>query len=1030
MPVPPANDLWANAVDLGSSLSGLVRGSNVGSTTESGEPVASDSGQSSPKRTVWWKWTCPAAAPAYMAFTTRGSVFDTVLGIYTGSAVNALTEIVSNDDYYRVQSQVAFAPVANTTYYIQVDGYDSTDTGDIALSWLGGAIPTPTVTTGHGTGIDSVTFTVGSPGFRGVAVVVLGGNFDPSASGHLGFFNVTPTGNWTSESTGAFGKVFVLEFDGFFVPDSHRTPTFTAVDGGGHPITPGAAHIAYAWTCIAYDFSVQWSPHRTGWGNTIGSTDPMQVIDPSLTAAALESDWMASHYVGAATLFTETVDASSNPIVLRASADAPLGHSVQDINSGPSDNFGTHDVQCLVAIASDLNITPVAGMSGIRTWTTAWQDSPYPSIDAFQSGSGLTLRAVPELDDPGHVLLQPELLGIVFPEEHYNTRHRGDYGVDSRGTSFWLAGSGNAPGIDFAEEYSFPDLTLLQRFDFSEVIGDFWGGDGAGGVVYLGGNDIKRRDSAGTVTVLDSPYTYGAFVVGQDTTNRRLIELRRTTNVSPYSYSVDAVDMSGVVTNLGAFTSTKQQSTDTVVVTPDGAIWTILGVFNVDARVCRWSVDDGFAESSVGPEGNLIPQPDNSVIVNAGSTNKKIAADLSVSTMDFDDVTARSPLVIARGLVGLIGDSIVIPGFLPQDSGSFRWMIYTLPVNNTFRSCGCVVQPDVREIFPSRSPHWSAHDGSYIYVVDPDSSRGKMLRVDYPGFTTKEILFDSNSNAELAGEDTFYSPTIDVAGRVLYWVREREHADFSRDYIIESYDLSQGLGGVTSVVYATTPGDGVIPAPIGFHPTDGLLYAHTGNEDPPNTSRLIRINPATGVRTDLYGMSGSVPLAAFEVLFWRLALTPDAVWGVYGPKLFGTVDGIYRWDLATETISFFDPGGWTGSYPHPGTGFADEGLSGLVGMADNTVITTWFQDLGGTERRGPGSFPGTTARMVYIFQMDASMQRAVVRCHDLSTFGDLFGILDAEAPGWEYAIYSDSSTVWRTPCGGLEGWSLNRFIIS
>ena len=67
---------------------------------------------------------------------TSGSNFDTLLGVYTGNAVNALTLVASgNDDdptAFTTTSRLAFNALAGTTYHIAVDGYNGA-TGNIAL---------------------------------------------------------------------------------------------------------------------------------------------------------------------------------------------------------------------------------------------------------------------------------------------------------------------------------------------------------------------------------------------------------------------------------------------------------------------------------------------------------------------------------------------------------------------------------------------------------------------------------------------------------------------------------------------------------------------------------------------------------------------------------------------------------------------------------------------------------------------------------------------------------------------------------
>jgi hypothetical protein len=66
---------------------------------------------------------------------TQGSGFDTLLAVYTGSSVGALTPVTSSDDTTtNVQSRVSFSAAAATTYRIAVDGYNGVS-GGIVLNW-------------------------------------------------------------------------------------------------------------------------------------------------------------------------------------------------------------------------------------------------------------------------------------------------------------------------------------------------------------------------------------------------------------------------------------------------------------------------------------------------------------------------------------------------------------------------------------------------------------------------------------------------------------------------------------------------------------------------------------------------------------------------------------------------------------------------------------------------------------------------------------------------------------------------------
>ena len=126
----PANDAFANRMTL-SGASGSVIGYNVLATKESGEPNhANNLGGVS----VWWKWIAPTNGQ--FTLDTHASVFDTLLGVYTGSAVNALSTTAANDNDGTIGnvSSVVFQARAGVEYEIAVDGFNGA-AGDIALNW-------------------------------------------------------------------------------------------------------------------------------------------------------------------------------------------------------------------------------------------------------------------------------------------------------------------------------------------------------------------------------------------------------------------------------------------------------------------------------------------------------------------------------------------------------------------------------------------------------------------------------------------------------------------------------------------------------------------------------------------------------------------------------------------------------------------------------------------------------------------------------------------------------------------------------
>ncbi len=130
----PSHDFFSTAIPL-AGAAGSRSDSNTGATREPGEPnIFSNPGG----RSVWYRWTAPSSAR--YVFRTSGSAFDTILGVYTGNAVGALTLVGHDDDgeSWSRTSRVAFQATAGTTYYIAVDGYNGVTgaaSGIISLHW-------------------------------------------------------------------------------------------------------------------------------------------------------------------------------------------------------------------------------------------------------------------------------------------------------------------------------------------------------------------------------------------------------------------------------------------------------------------------------------------------------------------------------------------------------------------------------------------------------------------------------------------------------------------------------------------------------------------------------------------------------------------------------------------------------------------------------------------------------------------------------------------------------------------------------
>ncbi len=128
------NDNFANRFMLGQAATGVVSSSNINATRQSGEPeiLAGNPGGKS----IWFQWQPTTSGTA--VFSTRGSGFDTIMGVYTGTSVNALTRVPSavNDDDFGgyLTSKVEFDCTAGTAYQVAVDGYWGAS-GNVVLSW-------------------------------------------------------------------------------------------------------------------------------------------------------------------------------------------------------------------------------------------------------------------------------------------------------------------------------------------------------------------------------------------------------------------------------------------------------------------------------------------------------------------------------------------------------------------------------------------------------------------------------------------------------------------------------------------------------------------------------------------------------------------------------------------------------------------------------------------------------------------------------------------------------------------------------
>lgn len=126
----PTNNAFALATVISGSQ-GTTNGTNIRATKQNGEPNhAGNSGGAS----VWYNWTAPTNGS--VTINTIGSTFDTLLAVYTGSAVGSLTSIASDHGSAgNGASRVTFTATGGTTYRIAVDGFNGS-VGNFVLNWL------------------------------------------------------------------------------------------------------------------------------------------------------------------------------------------------------------------------------------------------------------------------------------------------------------------------------------------------------------------------------------------------------------------------------------------------------------------------------------------------------------------------------------------------------------------------------------------------------------------------------------------------------------------------------------------------------------------------------------------------------------------------------------------------------------------------------------------------------------------------------------------------------------------------------
>jgi hypothetical protein len=100
---PPANDDFANAVTIPSSLPQTVNGTNVDATGQPGEPNHFLPSSSGAQASVWYSWTATADGPIRLNACSTNGPGPVAIAVYTGADVSSLTPVAwfqSCRDYF------------------------------------------------------------------------------------------------------------------------------------------------------------------------------------------------------------------------------------------------------------------------------------------------------------------------------------------------------------------------------------------------------------------------------------------------------------------------------------------------------------------------------------------------------------------------------------------------------------------------------------------------------------------------------------------------------------------------------------------------------------------------------------------------------------------------------------------------------------------------------------------------------------------------------------------------------------------
>ena len=408
----PANDNFANAQTINSST-GRVTGSNVNATKEPNEPNhAGNAGGAS----VWYRWQAPSSGP--FTFTTLGSTFDTLLAVYTGGSVGALSFVVSNDDRVGRSSSVTFNAVAGTTYQIAVDGYNNA-TGVVVLSWS----PPPA----------NDAFANAQPIFSNTGSVAsnnIGATKEPGEPNHAGNFGGASVWyRWQAPSSGpviftttgseintllaiytgsTFNTLAVVGSNDDQVGSTTSAVLFTAVAGTVYRIAVDGSG------GLPGNFRLTWSPPppNDNFANAQPISGPAGSVAGNNIGATIEPDELALTRVPRSASVWYRWSAPASGVVTFSVTSSSFEPDL-DVYIGSSLNTLAELFRSFNAVAGTTYYVRVRSrFNGMGSFTLNWSFTPPPPNDNFANPqvingnagrvTGSNVNATKELFEPNH----------------------------------------------------------------------------------------------------------------------------------------------------------------------------------------------------------------------------------------------------------------------------------------------------------------------------------------------------------------------------------------------------------------------------------------------------------------------------------------------------------------------------------------------------------------------------------------------------------------------------------------------------